>query len=342
MPPSSSTDQIQRIVSLPAFPPVVLALCPHSVRLSRLKEHLLKTAAGKNNAAQESPAETTTIQCTDLTKQAWKSLRQELSALSLFSSGSFIVLEKVEKLGVEIVREIVEVAPSIPPSTHLFLFGASLSATSPLLKYCRANHVLIELEALTGPALKKWTQKELKTYGGFTQGDAIVTDMLIELGEESPDKIAALTELLSLYAGGTTVKARDVRGLFPDRTHPNEFQIADALTRGDLKTMAQELVRSLQSGKSPLSLLGLIARNLNILASIKSLQNQGMPDSRIRERLGIPEWLFRKHAAAARHMDMAQARHVAAALLRADSQFKNYSLGDDAVLLELFHSVQSR
>ena len=341
--PVSSVDQLKLLAAAPEFPPAVLALSGDSVRLARLKDHLLQLAAQKAGMDRAAFANSLKIvQCGDLNRQTWAGLRDGMSALSLFSQRSFIVMDKVERLPVETARELIQTLPDIPPSTNVFLTGSLLPASHVLLKFFRQKQWAVELEELSGPSLKRWVQKELLQQGGFSKGDASVPDLLIELGENMPDKISQLIELLSLYCDGTTVKTADLRALFPDRTHTNEFQLVDAITRGDLRSVLKDLMHSLRSGKSSLSLLGLIARNLTTLFIIKSLQQRGASDSRIRESVGLPDWLYRKHASSAQNITLPSAKLAISAILRADSRFKNYSLEDDEILMDLFDSIQSR
>jgi len=170
----------------------------------------------------------------------------------------------------------------------------------------------------------------------------MVVDILIDLGDSSPDRISRLIALLSLYCDSEKALVADIRSLFIDKTHANEFQLVDSITRGDQKTMLVELSQSLQSGKSPLSILGLVSKNLITLLNIKALQQAQISDLRIKERLGIPDWLYRKYSANSKHLDFNRAKKACAAILRADSSFKNYALGDDVVLMELYETIQSQ
>ncbi|NMC61779.1 MAG: DNA polymerase III subunit delta, partial [SAR324 cluster bacterium] len=320
MPTSSTTEQLSHLASLSKFPVAVLALAPDSIRLQRLCEHLLSLASKTTEDRQSSSAQALKkITAADLNKQSWKSMKEELGALSLFSSNSFFIISNIEKLPLEIARDLIDFIPSIPFSTHLILLGSSLPASHVLLKHFRTVKCLVELEELKGSALKRWVQKELRQQGGFTQGEAMVVDILIDLGDGSPDKISRLISLLSLYCDSERALVAHIRSLFSDKTHANEFQLVDAISRGDQKTMLFELSQSLRGGKSPLSILGLISKNLITLLNIKALQQAQVSDSRIKDRLGIPDWLYRKYSTNSRYLDLKRAKKACAAILRADS-----------------------
>ena len=320
----------------------MLALCPDALRLQRLCEHLIALAAEKHGLPKGTRPEVLRVNAAELNKQSWRALKEDLTALSLFSSHSITQLDHIEKFTAEFGRELTALAPELPASTTIILSGASLPAQSALLKFFRGKKWVVELEELKGAELAKWTQKELKSQGGFAQGDAAVTTMLADLAEDSPDRIAKLIEMLSLYCESSRVSANEVRELFPDRAHANEFHLVDALIRGDQKTLLGELDNAVRLGKSPLSLLGLLARNLNTLLSIVSLRQQGLPEGRIRERLNLPDWLYRKHMSAASSLDASSIAKISAALLRADSKCKNASLGDEAIFTELFDRIRVR
>lgn len=339
---SSPIEQLSQITGSPGLPPSVLVLSPDEIRKRRITKILLQHLFGKgSDASSHKNVPVKHFKATELTKNDWRSIREDLLTISLFSQASVVVIDDCEKLQGELQKEIIEALKEGRHEGKLFLLGSSLPATSIIKKFFVSKGWLIELEELKGVELKRWTQKELKS-AGFQNAEAMAIDLLVNMAEESPDKIAALSEQLSLYASSTKLLAEDLHKLFPDKVHSNEFVLVEHMLQGKIPASWIELSKTLQSGKAPLTLLGLVSKNLQQCASISFLKRKGYGDQRIQERLNMPPWLYRKLSEVAKHLKIDKYRNNVAGVLLADSKFKNYSLGDNSVFSELIDTLQAR
>ena len=329
----SAAEQVKKLLNSPECPPAVLILAEDEVRKLRITAALREKflgAGGDDTPARLSGAE--------FNQAALRRLRDESLSGSLFSSSRFFIIDQVEQIRAEeqkeLTRLIEELARFPKCGVSIILRGARLAAGSPLYKFCAQREFLAVLPELKGADLNRWVVKELKQ-NGIEKSPGEVAVILCEIGENRPDEIAKLCEHLALYVDGSAVTIEDLYKVFAAKVSPDEFKLLELLTQGRLGQAEALLSMLMREGKSPFSLLGLLARNFHTYLAIQYLLDQRKSSAEIGEILNIPGWLLSKHLSAVRRYRIASLKRAIEAILRADSKLKNRSVGADAVLSEM-------
>lgn len=322
---------------------------------SDLKKSDLKSALTKGDIPQYflilCPDNTRTQRAIDLATEKWpaaeikklKSQELDLSKLNellrsplLFAPTSIIVIHDVDMIQAAAQRDLLnliekDLHEKVSFNGCLIITAKTLPSNNFFLKQLRAQERTIELKELTGVELKKWVFKELSAKG-FSQIADGVPELLIQIGEENPDKVVPLIHHLSLAVEMPALSSTDITNVFSAQTHHQEFALLDTLLdRNPIK--GEVMVRSLLSdGKNPFLLISLLAKSFSTYLAIQEGLKKGLQPAQVREQLAVSPWVFQKYLDASRKYSLPRLRQIQKAVVKADSRLKNKSLGDEGIL----------
>lgn len=344
---TSAAELVKRLTSQAECASSLLILCPDEIRKHRILDIFFAAFLPQNTPANNSTIlhgasspslALSRLDAGNLDAAAIKSLADDVSCLSLFAQRRFFVIYSIESLRTECVNALLELCMRLPADCKFILSGSKLAAASSIKKFFAGRSALIELDALQGQELRRWTAKELRRLG-LNRISQAALDALVEIGEESPDKISKLAEHLSLFCDGGQAGLQDLERVFHYQTVQSDFAFLDSINQGKI-SRAEALLNDLfASGKSPFMLLALLAKTFSNYLSIKSALQRGVPAAEIRQSLNAAPWVFNKHLQAVKNYSLQQLKRSIHAILRADSKLKHRSLGAEAIFSELFHSI---
>ena len=334
MPTKRSGDIVAEIKKLDAFPALMLVSSADRIRKQRLLE-----VCFTHFFAGAKPPEVRRIDATDLTLKSLTSLADELHAQSLFSKREIIIIQQVEELDAACAKALAQILEGPQLAVDVVLWGDALPAAHALKKLCVKRSAVFELPELKGPTLKRWCEKELKLNGVGDIGDTVV-DLLLSLSGGSLDVLHALCEHCGLYADGGKLNSADLHKLFVEQIEPSEFELVDTLQSSNRARVELLLQQTIESGKSPFALIGLISRVFANYLSIAHLLKQGRTPADIRNELGLTPWILNKTLPVAKKYSVSRLAQIQRQILRADSKLKNKSLGNDLVLAQLLSELR--
>lgn len=328
------TDTIKRIAALPECPQALLILSPDAIRIERVLEHLFKKFSGGTFTRDK----LIRLNLEELKSTHFAKVKNSLSSISLFSSEQHLILENVHELTAPESKVLLVIIEESSPSNKIFITGEKLLESNALSKYFAGKELLIHLEELKGYDLRQWVEKEFERNNvKKVSPEALV--LMMELGENLPDKIAPLVKHLSLYLSDEEASVKDINAVFLSKTNSSEFELIDAISTKNVGRAEVLLSQIMKEGKSPFALIGLIAKTFSQYALIKNLQDHKKRPEEIRSLLGIQSWLFSKYSPAASRFSSEQLIGALKRILRIDGQLKNRSIGPEAIFGALVHEL---
>lgn len=312
------------------LPPLILIVSPDRIR----RERALSAILSKHKL-------TVTSRITG-GKVPVDELAARLNSPSLFEPKPVVVLPEVESLKGEFERNLAKIYDGKQPFGLLFGLATSLPATSPLRKAAQVVGGYVELEQLSGALLKKWVARELKNAGINSFSDPIV-DHLVQAGAEQPDQINQCVEKLALYLNENEEPTIEVmQYLFHTTSEAQEFALLSSLLNDPAGSREALISRLFAEGKNPFQLLALIARSYAQYLSVKSSLERGEMLADIRGKLGVTQWVFERQLEGAKRFSRSRLKSAMNAVLKADSQLKNRSLGQEAIFSVLGASLSGK
>jgi len=176
--------------------------------------------------------------------------------------------------------------PGMPETTLLIFKDGPLAGTNrflqSFLKVAQPHH----LTAPSGQGLARWIKT---TAGGKGTGisPAAIKSLMDLIGNDLWTLDQEL-EKLTLYANGRNIEEDDVRQMVSQAKEANIFIAVDAII-GGRPGVALELLRQLkEDGREAPQIIGMIGRQLRLLALARDLTQRGIPQAEMVKRLGVP------------------------------------------------------
>ncbi|MCO6432125.1 MAG: DNA polymerase III subunit delta [Deltaproteobacteria bacterium] len=330
---SVKSDAIKRVKDILAgskCPQLLLISAHDQVRRRRITKLLLEKFAIGIGAEDIKRVDLSSIDASGIT-----TLLEELNSLSLFSPKRFFVLDKFDAVAAAMQKQLLSLFDDLAQGVTVIALSKPLPASNAVQKFFSKNGESISLPQLEGFELKRWIQKEIKQNGVQKFSEKSV-DQIAAVAEGDLDHVAAAVEHLSLLLDDNeALELSHVETLFPHHKDPSEFTLLELLAEGKSVQAELLLIKLLRSGKSPFALVGLLAKSFSRNLAISWLQDHGLNQTEIRQKLGVPPWLFQKQLSAIRRYKSPRLVHCLLATLSADAKLKNHSLGAEAIFSEL-------
>ncbi len=317
-------------------PRAMLLSCNEHVRIQPLINEITKCLF---SAQARKTLETVRLRGKDLKNKELIHFLDETKALSLFTQARLFWIRDADKIPAASLDTLVSALSDCSPEIAIVFSCDKILSTNKLRKSLQKKSSYLELKSLQGADLKRWTIARLRA-AGVSQFEARVPELLMEIGDNSPDRIAPLTEHIALYAGDDLIEEKHLFEVFITHPHPNEFTLIDVIARKDLAHAEKLIEELLSTGKSPFLLVSMLGRTIGNYISLSALQDEGKSAAQIQAQLGLKPWVVKKTTQALRNYPKWKREKLTYALLRADSQLKNKSLGPASILSELAYEMR--
>ena len=188
---------------------------------------------------------------------------------------------------------LAEALPNMPDTTVLVFTEGPLSANNALLRMLRPVCQSEELSAPSGEALARWIKDSAQAKGSTISPSAIrsITDLvgkdLWTLDQE--------LEKLSLYATGREIAEADIQMMVSQVREASIFAAVDAMIDGRPAAALRLLHQLKEDGREAPYIIGMVERQLRLLALARDSIDQGVPRNEIGGRLGTSsDFVIRK------------------------------------------------
>ena len=180
---------------------------------------------------------------------------------------------------------LADAIPNLPDTTLLILVDQDIRANNALLrqfsKHCQVHHH----QPPQGPKLNTWINDLARQKGANITGPATQL-MALAIG---PDLWAIDRELekLSIYCGDQPITPEAVNLLVHHVQETNIFSAIDAAVAGNTGEALRAVTHVMADGAEPPQLLGLINRQLRLMAIAHDHVKRGTPHSQMAKHMGV-------------------------------------------------------
>ena len=221
--------------------------------------------------------------------------------------------------------------PQMPDSTILVFTDGALGVNNPLLRMLRPLAQVEELSAPSGEALARWVKSTVVAKDASISPSAIrsITDLvgsdLWTLDQE--------LEKLALYCAGREIQETDVGEMVSQVREANIFVAVDAMIDGRPGVALRLLHQLKEDGKEAPQIIGMVERQLRLLALARDAIDRGVPQSEMKGRLGTSsDFVVRKTSEQARRHSMPEIIWRYNRLLETDLAIKRGRMEPDLAL----------
>ena len=239
-------------------------------------------------------------------------------------------------------RVLADGIPNMPESTVLTFIDGPLSGNNPLLRLLRPVCQVEELSAPRGEALARWTKEAAEGKGAAISPSAIRS--LTDLVGNDLWTLEQELEKLSLYVSGRgsrEIAEADVQSMVSQVREASIFVAVDAMIDGR-PTVALRLLHQLkEDGREAPYIIGMVERQLRLLALARDAIDQGVAAGEIGGRLSVSsDFVVRKTLEQARRHPLSDIVWRYNRLLEADLAIKQGQL-EPELALELLVGEQA-
>jgi DNA polymerase-3 subunit delta len=268
----------------------------------------------------------------------WAALRAGLNNMSLFASRKIVEIRlSTGKPGREGGAAIIELVRDTPPDTLFIISSPQLDKRTSSTKWAQTlerDAVWVGIRSLPPERLPGWIAQRMQAEGLVCDNDAL--EILADRVEGN--LLAAQQEIskLALLADGQRVTAEVVRQSVADGARFDVYQLADAAVSQDISRAVRILYGLRSEGVAPALTLWALVREANVLISVWTRIDQGVPIGRAMTEARI--WRARQPllARALKNHNEASVRRLATSAGVADRIVKGARLGQPwNALLEL-------
>ena len=330
---------VKKIMDAKTAPQKLLIVCPDRIRRERFVANIFKKFVPDFSKKSIQADSLTVMNAGEFNSSNLSSLSDDLNSYSLFSKERFFLINGLDNLPSALNKSFLNITSKDYPSLYLVMTAAKFAANSQIYNFYKKTALVVDLPQLKNLELVRWTERELKSQG-IKSWDEGLPEALLQCAEGSPDKISELVEKLSLFLEEPSAHMQDLREISQHSADPSEFQLLDNLKHKKLFWKSELLIEKIfQSDKNAFALLGLIARTYNNYLSMAYMKDQGAGLQEIRQKLGLPPWLFNKQVEASKAYELKRLCSSMKSVLKADSKLKNRSLGEKAIFSELIEGL---
>jgi DNA polymerase-3 subunit delta len=237
---------------------------------------------------------------------------------------------------------LAQAIPQMPETTLLVFIDGPLSENNnPLLRLLRPLAQAQQMNAPTGESLARWIKAQAQQKGAGISPAAI--NSLADLVGNDLWTLDRELEKLSLYASGRSIEEEDVRDMVSQVREANIFGAVDAMIEGRPGVALRLLRQLLQYGREAPYIIGMVGRQLRLLALARELMEQGVSQWDMGARLGLPsQFALRKTLEQARRHSGPDISWRYQRLLEADLAIKRGRLEPDLALELLVADLAGR
>ncbi len=187
-------------------------------------------------------------------------------------------------------QALAECVQGFPDSTLLVLidiFEASKNScqNNPLFQAIEKKAETKFFPVKQGRQLSQWIESRINRSGGSISHQA--TNVLMGAIGGDLYTMANEIEKLVAFTAGRLIEEKDVRAVVSASQEADIFAMVDAIMDRQAGTAEQIIHKLLQKGRMPPEILGLLARQVQMLMQVKDLKDQKKPAFEIQNQLGI-------------------------------------------------------
>ena len=223
--------------------------------------------------------------------------------------------------------------PLMPDTTRLFLVDHALNDSNPLLRELKPVAQVQHLAAPGGEALARYVKELAQQKGAGISPAAIKT--LTDLVGNDLWTLDRELEKLSLYAAGRSIEEADIQELVSQVREASIFNAVDAMIDGRPGVALRLLQKLRQDGAALPYIIGMVERQLRLVALARYWSEQRIPQPEMAGKLGVPPFAVRRAVEQARRNSWPDINRRYQRLLETDLAIKTGRVDSEDLALEL-------
>lgn len=231
-------------------------------------------------------------------------------------------------------KPLADFMKSMPESTVLMFIEDDVKKTTALYKVIKEIGSITEFKregekSLIGFAKNIFKQNKIK----ITEKDA--TYLVNNVGDDMELLSREVEKLISYCLDRKEVTAADIDEICTKQLSVKIFDMMDYMSVKDKAKTLDEFYKLIADKEPPARILGMIARQFDILLLIKDLMGRGMSKSEIMNATGMSEFVVRKSMGQCRHFSIRNLVDGFYASVKAEEDFKSGLILDEVLAIEL-------
>ncbi|NMB25107.1 MAG: DNA polymerase III subunit delta [Firmicutes bacterium] len=249
-----------------------------------------------------------------------------LNTLPVFGTRRVAIIEDFHQWKAADIEGLLPVLEDMPDYAHLILISASIDKRTKCYRTVSAQGQVVDIAPLDAPAAAGWVIERGQASGlKFSRKAA---QQLVSLVGPSLWQLDKEIEKLATYKDEHDVVVReadiDLMAIPSKEVADNAiFRFTDALVAGARAESMELLQELLASGREPLSILAMIARQWRIIAFAWEASENGIGIGEISKELGVPHFAVQRALGQGQRVGPKGIRRALAASLRTDREIKS-------------------
>ena len=246
--------------------------------------------------------------------------------LSLFDTMPFFAERRVVLLENK-CEELADYMKNLPDYLYLVFCESEVDKRSRMYKAVKACGSIGEFKQQDEKTLMRWAAGILGKNGRkITQRD--VELLLSMTGTDMGNLRMELEKLISYTEGREVVTGEDIRAVCTTQTTNKIFDMVRAVTEKNQKRALDLYYDLLTLREPPMRILFLLAKQFRQICLTKKLSEEGLSQTEIASKLGVPSFVVRNLESCARAYTVEELENAVRDFVDAEEAVKTGTLGD--------------
>lgn len=254
--------------------------------------------------------------------------------LPMFGGQRLVIAREADKLSAEDNAQLLAYVKKPNPQTCLVLVAAKVDARQKAFVQLKKEGMLHRFEPLKDRQAPAWLTEEARRLGvalGPGAAERIVDSVGADMG-----RLALSLEQLSLYMGpGQPVTVEAVEELLAETRTRSIFELTSAVGSGRRREALQVLGRMLAAREPGVLMVGMLARLVRQLWTLKAMSAQRASREEMAARAGVHPFFLNEMREQASRISDRTLEQMHRALFRADWALKSSRLPDGLIMQKL-------
>lgn len=255
-----------------------------------------------------------------------------LATTSLFGGGRVVVVDAAQDLDAKARAAVLAAAQDPTPGMSLVLRAASVGRQSKFFTAVQKHAHVVKTPKLKPGERNRWVTTEFRRLGRKT-GEGVVATLVEMVGSDLRDLAGAAAKLHVAVPPPAPITTADVTEHLTSTAERGIFEFTDAVLAGDAATALDSMASLLDHGDNEIRLLGALSGQVRRLVAVA--EQPDVPNERIGQQLGLPDWQVKKARQAARRFQPEQLRRALTLIAEADAELRTGAIQPQRILLEL-------
>ena len=224
-------------------------------------------------------------------------------------------------------EELADYMKNLPDYLYLVFCESEVDKRSRMYKAVKACGSIGEFKQQDEKTLMRWAAGILGKNGRkITQRD--VELLLSMTGTDMGNLRMELEKLISYTEGREVVTAADIQAVCTTQTTNKIFDMVRAVTEKNQKRALDLYYDLLTLREPPMRILFLLAKQFRQICLTKKLSQEGLSQTEIASKLGVPSFVVRNLASCARSYTVEELENAVRDFVDAEEAVKTGTLGD--------------